>query len=477
MQHLGEAAPGVASPTAQFCTQTGVLPEHASNSPFKTGNREQDVAEGGVPSCSIVHTPPTIMSMMPIVVTRYRAEADVPPAGRAVGLKDERSVALPASWHQEAPDDFVPIAAQMGIENAVPASNPWHQEAPDDFVPIDAGKSCMLATNVWHHEALDDLETSADKESDDEYDNIIPQDEKEKLLLIQLQAKRLHEIRLASATQQHFADSMRVAFKATALGRPPSPSAGKVSMVAAAAANRFMPLKYGKAAGQHCAATSAIPERQAPVCFNDDVSSTALMSTKPNSKAYFYFIKAAILTLKERGGSSRQAINKFVRTKKGAGFKVAVFNKALRTLVGAKKLVQVKGSYKLAAAVKKAATKKTWKKAATKKMAVPKKQANQPTKKTNDGWSNCTQFENANKQPGETKSEDDEIESAVGACNRAVLVEQICNTVAISSGSAILLAAACGTGSLPLHARTLAIGSAAAMVIATVHTGLSEMMR
>ena len=81
------------------------------------------------------------------------------------------------------------------------------------------------------------------------------------------------------------------------------------------------------------------------------------MPTKPKSKAvgpsYFDLIKAAILALKERGGSSRQAINKFVSAKKGAGFKSAVFNKALRTAVDAKKLVQVKGSYKLAAAVKK----------------------------------------------------------------------------------------------------------------------------
>jgi hypothetical protein len=97
-----------------------------------------------------------------------------------------------------------------------------------------------------------------------------------------------------------------------------------------------------------------------------------IMPTKPKSKAvgpsYFDLIKAAILALKERGGSSRQVINKFVSAKKGAGFKSAVFNKALRTAVDAKKLVQAKGSYKLAAAAKKAAPKK--KKAAPKKKAT-----------------------------------------------------------------------------------------------------------
>ena len=69
---------------------------------------------------------------------------------------------------------------------------------------------------------------------------------------------------------------------------------------------------------------------------------------KPTKKAtgpsYFDLIKSAIVALKERGGSSRQAINKFVSAKKGAGFKSGVFNKALKTAVEAKKLVQVLSS-------------------------------------------------------------------------------------------------------------------------------------
>ena len=101
------------------------------------------------------------------------------------------------------------------------------------------------------------------------------------------------------------------------------------------------------------------------------------MPSKPTKKAtgpsYFDLIKSAIVALKERGGSSRQAINKFVSAKKGAGFKSGVFNKALKTAVEAKKLVQVKGSYKLAAAAKKAAPKK--KKAAPKKKAATKKKS------------------------------------------------------------------------------------------------------
>ena len=110
------------------------------------------------------------------------------------------------------------------------------------------------------------------------------------------------------------------------------------------------------------------------------------MPSKPKSKAtgpsYFDLIKAAIVALKERGGSSRQAINKYVSAKKGAGFKSGVFNRALKTAVEGGKLIQVKGSFKLAAAAKKAAKKAapkkkatTKKKTATKKKAAPKKKA------------------------------------------------------------------------------------------------------
>ena len=97
------------------------------------------------------------------------------------------------------------------------------------------------------------------------------------------------------------------------------------------------------------------------------------MPTKPSSASgpsYFDLIKAAIVALKDRTGSSRQAINKFVAAKKGAAFQNHFLNSALRAGVANGKLVQVKGSYKLSAAEKKPA-----KKAAPKKRAAPKKKA------------------------------------------------------------------------------------------------------
>ena len=111
------------------------------------------------------------------------------------------------------------------------------------------------------------------------------------------------------------------------------------------------------------------------------------MPTKPKAKAtgpsYFDLIKAAILQLKDRTGSSRQAINKAVSAKKGAGFKSTVFNKALATGVANGKLIAVKGSFKLSAAEKKPAKKAAPKKkrAAPKKKAATKKKRAAPKKK------------------------------------------------------------------------------------------------
>ena len=101
------------------------------------------------------------------------------------------------------------------------------------------------------------------------------------------------------------------------------------------------------------------------------------MPTKPKKAAagpsYADLIKSAIVALKERGGSSRQAINKFVSAKKGSNFKSGVFNRALKSGVEKGTLIQVKGSFKLAAAAKKAATKKK---------AAPKKKTSAKKKKT-----------------------------------------------------------------------------------------------
>jgi histone H1/5 len=84
--------------------------------------------------------------------------------------------------------------------------------------------------------------------------------------------------------------------------------------------------------------------------------------------SYIDLIIEAIISLKERSGSSRQAISKYVSAKK-SNFASHFLNKALRTAVEGGKLVQVKGSYKVAAAQKKKAAPK---KAAAKKPAAKK---------------------------------------------------------------------------------------------------------
>lgn len=83
------------------------------------------------------------------------------------------------------------------------------------------------------------------------------------------------------------------------------------------------------------------------------------MPAAPSSKkanagpGYYDLIKEAVLALKERMGSSRHAIDKYVAEKKGAGYAKARLNIALKKGVEAGKLVMVKGSYKLAADEKK----------------------------------------------------------------------------------------------------------------------------
>ena len=91
---------------------------------------------------------------------------------------------------------------------------------------------------------------------------------------------------------------------------------------------------------------------------------------KTAGPSYFDLIKAAIISLKSRTGSSLQAIKKFVAAKKGKGYVNGVFLRALRSAVAAGKLNQTKGSYKLAPAEKKAPKKKA---APKKKKAAPKK--------------------------------------------------------------------------------------------------------
>merc|ERR1711934_1164024 len=99
---------------------------------------------------------------------------------------------------------------------------------------------------------------------------------------------------------------------------------------------------------------------------------------------------AAITALKDKKGSSRQAIKKYI----AANYKVDIvklgpfLNKALKAGVAKKTLVAVKGSYKLAKvekpkkkAAKKSPKKKVAKKPAAKKAKSPKKAAKTAKKK------------------------------------------------------------------------------------------------
>ena len=106
---------------------------------------------------------------------------------------------------------------------------------------------------------------------------------------------------------------------------------------------------------------------------------------------YSVMIQAAIRELKERNGSSRQKITKYIQTNYKVGVNAGVHVKmALKRMVTANALVQTKGtgasgSFKLAKpapkpAAKKPAAKKPAKKAAVKKPAAAKKAT--PKKKT-----------------------------------------------------------------------------------------------
>jgi len=105
----------------------------------------------------------------------------------------------------------------------------------------------------------------------------------------------------------------------------------------------------------------------------------------PSHPPYVEMIKAAISSLKERTGSSVQAITKYVEAnyKLPDNFKKVLSNQ-LKKLAAEGKLVKVKASYKLGDALKKAPKKPKAKKAkAAKKPAAkkPKKAAKKPAAK------------------------------------------------------------------------------------------------
>lgn len=122
--------------------------------------------------------------------------------------------------------------------------------------------------------------------------------------------------------------------------------------------------------------------------------SKAPAKKKPAAKApadhpkYIDMVKAAIVALKERNGSSRQAIEKYIKANYKVGDGVGTHLKlALRRGVEAKVLVQVKGtgasgSFKVNKELKEAKPKKPAKKPAAKKPAAKKPAAKKPAAKT-----------------------------------------------------------------------------------------------
>ena len=83
----------------------------------------------------------------------------------------------------------------------------------------------------------------------------------------------------------------------------------------------------------------------------------AAKSSSESGPSYFDLIVEAIKELKERNGSSRQAIGKVVENKKD-NYASHHLNKVLRTAAEAGKLIQIKGSYKLSPELRKPAASK-----------------------------------------------------------------------------------------------------------------------
>jgi histone H1/5 len=101
----------------------------------------------------------------------------------------------------------------------------------------------------------------------------------------------------------------------------------------------------------------------------------------PDHPKYEDMVKAAILALKDRNGSSVPAIAKYL----GSNFKLPgnfkkILSTQLKNLVKSGKLLKVKASYKLGEALKKA-PKKPKKKAAPKKKKPKAKKAKKPKAK------------------------------------------------------------------------------------------------
>uniref|UniRef100_M4B3N4 H15 domain-containing protein n=1 Tax=Hyaloperonospora arabidopsidis (strain Emoy2) TaxID=559515 RepID=M4B3N4_HYAAE len=112
------------------------------------------------------------------------------------------------------------------------------------------------------------------------------------------------------------------------------------------------------------------------------------MPTAPSSKkihagpGYYDLIKEAVIMLKERSGSSRHAIDKYVASKKGSSYSKSRLNIALKRGVQSGKLVPVKGSFKLATVEKKAGVKKPVVTVSARKVLAAKPEKKSSLKKT-----------------------------------------------------------------------------------------------
>lgn len=89
---------------------------------------------------------------------------------------------------------------------------------------------------------------------------------------------------------------------------------------------------------------------------------------------YYDLIKEAVLMINDKSGLSRQAIDKYVSTKKGDNYSRSRLNLALKKGVENGKLVPVKGSFKLATAENKDRIK-------TVKVKVKSTEVTKPSKK------------------------------------------------------------------------------------------------
>uniref|UniRef100_M4BR62 H15 domain-containing protein n=1 Tax=Hyaloperonospora arabidopsidis (strain Emoy2) TaxID=559515 RepID=M4BR62_HYAAE len=152
-------------------------------------------------------------------------------------------------------------------------------------------------------------------------------------------------------------------FKSAAAEPAPATAAASTEETPASstATTRSSPSRKAKTTGSK--KDEVVAKEEAPKTKKSSKKSEAASKSSSDcGPSYFELIVNAIKELKDRNGSSRQAIGKLVETKKG-NYASHHLNKALRTAVDSGKLIQTKGSYKLSPELRKpsAAMKKSHK--------------------------------------------------------------------------------------------------------------------